>query len=112
MKFYKLDEPKGYKGSAASMSGGCGSDGALFDYVPDNFIGVNILEPCRIHDYRYGIGGTEKDREVADREFRSNLRCCVMNESSLICKSTNLWLCEVYYVAVHRYGMKSFNYHE
>ena len=112
MQFYKLDIPKGYKGSAASKSGGCGADGELFDFVPDNFIGVNIREACKIHDYRYEIGGIEKDRYMADREFRSNLRCLVLNSSNLIFKSTNLHLCELYYVAVRRYGYRYFNYHE
>ena len=110
MKFYELSKPDGYEGSSAQLGGGCGSDGAMFDLVPDNFVGVNVSEPCKIHDYRYGIGGTEKDRDVADREFRSNLRCCVLNNHNLVTRCTNLWLCELYYIAVHRYGMSSFNY--
>ena len=112
MEFYKLDIPKGYKGSAASMSGGCGAQGQFFDLVPDNFVGVNIREACCIHDFLYSIGGTEKNRDIADRMFRSNLKCLVLNGSSLIFKSTNLWLCEIYYIAVHRKGMQFFNYSE
>ena len=89
MKFYKLIIPKGFKGSAASMSGSCGSDGAFFDFVPDNFIGIDIRICCQIHDYMYSIGGTEKDRESADRTFRTNMRTQVLNDSSLIFRVAN-----------------------
>ena len=113
MKFYNLIYPKGCKKSAAYLaSNGCGADGALFDLVPDNFLGVDISEPCKIHDYCYFIGGTEKDRELADRMFRSNLRTCVLNDDNLIFRDTNLKLCELYYIAVRRFGMSNFNYND
>lgn len=111
MKFYKLDKPPGYEGSASSISGSCGSEKAWFDFVPDRFIGVVITEPCRIHDYDYTIGGTEKDRYKADRRFRKNLRACVLNDESLIFRDTNLHLCELYYKMVRKHGASSFNFH-
>jgi len=110
MKFYKLIIPKGFKGSAASMSGSCGSDGALFDLVPDNFVGVNIKKCCQIHDYLYGLGGTESDKEKADLMFYTNLKRTVLNDSNLVLRTTNLWLAKVYYKAVRDYGKSSFNY--
>ena len=112
MKFYKLIIPKGFKGSAASISGSCGSDGALFDLVPDNFVGVDIKRCCQVHDYLYAIGGTEQDKIKADKMFYTNLFRTVMNDSSLIARSTNLWLAKVYYKAVRDFGSGSFNYHK
>lgn len=110
MKFYKLIIPKGFRGSAAEMSGGCGSDGALFDYVPDSFLGVDISLACKIHDYCYSIGGSEADKIKADKMFYENLKRCVLNDSDLITRTTNLWLARVYYKAVRNFGGKSFNY--
>ena len=104
MKYYSLIKPKGFKGSAAEMSGGCGADGALFDYVPDNFIGVNISMACKIHDYMYGIGKTEADKVKADKMFYTNLKRLVTNDSSLIFRTTNLRLARLYYVAVRDMG--------
>ena len=111
MKFYRLEYSPGYIGSAASISGSCGSEKAWFDFVPDNFIGVEIVEPCRIHDYDYTVGGTKKDKLKADRRFRKNLRVCVLNDTNLIFRDTNLALCEVYYKMVRKYGSSSFNFH-
>lgn len=112
MKFYKLIIPKGFKGSAADLGGGCGPDGSLFDLVPDNFIGVDISIACKVHDYCYEIGGSEADRVKADKMFHTNLIRCVMNDSSLITRTTNLWLAKKYYQAVKEFGHKYFNYHE
>ena len=108
MKFYKLIIPKGFRGSAAELSGGCGSDGALFDYVPDNFLGVDISLCCKIHDYLYTIGLTEEDKVLADKMFYKNLVRCVENDSPLIFKTTNLWLAKKYYQAVRDFGADSF----
>lgn len=111
MKFYRLIIPKGFRGSAAEMSGGCGPDGSLFDLVPDNFIGVDISLCCKIHDYLYGIGGSEEDKIKADKMFYQNLKRCVLNDSGLITRTTNLWLAKIYYKAVRDQGNKYFNYH-
>ncbi len=111
MKFYRLIIPKGFKGSAAEMSGGCGPDGSLFDLVPDNFIGVDISVACKIHDFLYEIGGFEADKVKADKMFYQNLKRCVFNDSSLITRTTNLWLAKTYYNAVRDHGSEYFNYH-
>ena len=71
--------PKGFKGSAADLGGGCGPDGSLFDLVPDNFIGVDISVACKAHDFLYGIGGFEADKVKADKMFYQNLKRCVFN---------------------------------
>ena len=111
MKFYDLIIPDGFKGSASEMSGGCGSDKAWFDFIPDNFVGVSVKLPCKIHDHLYTIGGTEKDRLRADKMFRTNMKRTVLNDGDLVWKDTNLALVETYYLAVRQFGIRSFNYH-
>lgn len=103
-QFYKIIKPKGFKGSAAEMSGGCGADGALFDYVPDNFIGVDISLACKIHDYMYSVGNTQEDKVRADQIFYKNLKRIVLNDSGLIFRTTNLRLAKLYYIAVRDLG--------
>ena len=110
MKFYNLIIPKGFKGSASEMSGGCGSDKAWFDLVPDRWIGISVKRCCQIHDYLYTIGGAEEDRIRADRMFYTNLKRTVLNDSNLVARTTNLWMAKIYYKAVRRYGSSSFNY--
>jgi hypothetical protein len=102
--------PKGFEGSSAQLGGSCGSDGSLFDLVPDNFIGVDILLCCQVHDYRYFIGGNKRARYRADREFRTNLRKTVLKESNILFKHINLHLADLYYKAVREFGESSFNF--
>jgi hypothetical protein len=110
MNFYKLEIPLGFKGSAAEISGGCGSDKAWIDLVPDRFIGVDISIACKCHDYLYTIGGTKKDKLKADRMFKRNLIALVQNDHNLIFRDTNLALCKIYYEAVRGFGDSSFNF--
>lgn len=51
---------------------GCGSK-ALEFMVPDNLLGLDIEESCRIHDWCYHTGKTIKDKESADRVFLNNM---------------------------------------
>jgi len=110
MKFYNLIIPNGFKGSASDLSGSCGSEKAWFDFIPDNFVGVNISKACKIHDYLYTIGGTKKDKIKADKMFKKNLTALVLNNGDLIWRDTNLALVNAYYLAVSRFGDSSFNY--
>jgi hypothetical protein len=109
-KFYDLITPDGFKGSASELSGSCGSDKAWFDFIPDNFVGVDISLACKIHDYMYVIGGTEKDKIKADKTFKKNLTALVLNNGDLAWRDTNLALVNAYYLAVSRFGDSSFNY--
>jgi hypothetical protein len=110
VKFYTLIIPKDFYKSASYISGGCGSDNSWIDLVPDRFLLLDITICCKIHDYLYTIGGTEKDRLRADRMFRTNLRRTVLNDRNLLTRDTNLFLCNVYYRAVRKFGKSSFNY--
>ena len=52
---------------------GCGSDHAMFDFVPDTIYGLSIKEACCPHDFRYSIGGEDADKYIADLEFLGNM---------------------------------------
>jgi hypothetical protein len=50
---------------------GCGAKGGI--PIPDTIYGLDIEEACNIHDFRYYVGGTQEDKEIADDEFYDNL---------------------------------------
>lgn len=109
----KLSHHSDYK---PSPNCGCGSDKALFDYVPDTFWfgSVKFKPACCIHDDRYGRGGAEEDKIFADRELLDNLIKIVDDTSKKWYIPT--WLARHqamnYYDAVMRAGNKSFNFHD
>ena len=74
----EMIDPKGYIGSAIELSTGdfCGEEGHwLSKLIPQSyFFGkVNLREPCKRHDYMYGVGKTDRDKMVADLYFLCNL---------------------------------------
>jgi len=55
-------------------SSACGAGDGLGDaLVPDSIWGLPVTEACRIHDFMYSQGRTEKDRREADRVLLNNL---------------------------------------
>lgn len=105
---YKIIYPKGCLESAAYLaSTGCGT-GWNDKLVPDNLIGLDISECCKIHDYMYTVGRTSKDRNKADRLFYKNMKAIVMNDSDLILRATRLAMAWAYYIAVVEFGKSSF----
>ncbi len=50
---------------------GCGAKGGI--PVPNTMYGLDLSEPCQIHDFRYYDGETWKDKIFADTEFESNI---------------------------------------
>lgn len=97
--------PSNYK------SDGCGSSKARFNFVPDTIYGLSLFEACRLHDWAYGIGGTELDRQSADREFLTNILMLIDANEKWYYPT---WLARrramTYYDAVVRFGSSSFNY--
>lgn len=112
---------------------GCGADRSKIDYVPDNVIGVDVQEPCCIHDHRYEIGGTEEDKELADTELMNNIvfKVNAYINTKIDCTNLPWWKCAyaktkhalypswsarhiamIYYNMVMSFGKKSFNLHE
>ena len=62
------------------LQGGCGPQGWKIDLVPDNLLGLDIRDCCRIHDAMYsfgtdsiGVAGNEDHRNMCDRVFLNNL---------------------------------------
>jgi len=51
---------------------GCGT-GWNENVVPDTVYGLNIRIVCCIHDYEYELGGTERDKELADENIHDNI---------------------------------------
>lgn len=89
----------------------CGTEKALFDFIPDSIYGVSIQKSCCIHDHRYDIGGDENDKMQADKEFLMNM----LNEI----ETNTKWYHPTflarrramsYYEAVVRMGNSSFNW--
>lgn len=54
----------------ARICNGCGAGGWKMDIVPDNVLGIDITEPCNIHDYEYYLG---IDRVRADCRLLANI---------------------------------------
>ena len=110
MNFYNLEYPPGYKNSASALSGGCGSDKAWIDLVPDKIFGLDITEACKIHDYMYVIGGSRQDKIKADKLFYRNLKTIVLNNHNLAMRKSWLATIKLYYIAVRDFGDSSFNF--
>lgn len=103
---------------------GCGS-GWNKKLVPDTIYGLSIKEACCPHDHRYGVGGTQEDKDIADFELLENtleiinnytiakqvgrldkLKCAVYPH--LLARHRAI----TYYDAVVRAGGSSFNFRE
>lgn len=82
---------------------GCGPrsvSGIITKMVPDRPFGCC----CRQHDWAYHFGGTEDDRRAADWEFLE----CMWRKAAWYQKPRAL----MYWRAVRRFGIYSFNYRE
>ena len=103
---------------------GCGS-GWNEKLVPDTIYGLSIKEACCPHDHRYGIGGTQEDKDIADLELLENTLEIINNYTianqvgrldKLKCAVYPHWLARhramTYYDAVVRAGGSSFNFRE
>lgn len=91
---------------------GCGT-GWNAGLIPDTIYGLNITPACCIHDDRYERGGDASDKEMADREFLSNMLSIIDNYKKWYYPH---WLARrramTYYDAVVRAGTDAFNYHD
>lgn len=87
----------------------CGSEQALFDYVPDTCYGLSIKEACCIHDYMYCVGRSQWDKERSDRIFLENMLHIIARNTK---SSAMLWLRKkrawTYYQCVVRFGGPSY----
>jgi len=51
---------------------GCGTGWNKY-FVPNTVYGLNIRIVCCIHDYEYELGGTERDKKLADENIHDNI---------------------------------------
>jgi len=109
----KLHAPSSYNNASdaerASQSNGCGPGGWKFDVVPDNLLGVDVVAACNIHDWMYGEGGGEDDREWADRIFLMNMKRLVRAAGGPLLPA-RLCLAWWYWRGVVKLGRPAFDY--
>lgn len=72
----------------ASKSNGCGPEGEswkdrlAFDLIPGKVFGIDIEEPCRIHDIEYGLG---RNKPLADSRLGGNLvLACLLQKPHML----------------------------
>lgn len=87
-----------------SIVNGCGPGNWKLDLVPDELLGVEIDEPCNIHDYEYWLG---QDKISADARLHANiLIACQLQHPHRI--ALLLPLANAYYLAVAKAGGSHF----
>lgn len=73
----KLYAPESYRSASLedklATCNGCGTKGFGGWIVPDTLYGLSIEDCCDIHDWMYGEGRTNQDKEEADRTFKNNM---------------------------------------
>lgn len=57
-----------------SIVNGCGPGNWKLDLVPDNLLGIEIEEPCNIHDFEYW---QNIDKDVADARLLANIMIAI-----------------------------------
>ena len=57
----------------AKNCNGCGTEGWKGALVPDTMWFLRISEACDVHDWMYGEGTSDADKELADMIFLTNL---------------------------------------
>lgn len=80
----ELLAPEAYRAASRAeieaRTNGCGPQGWRGDIVADldSLAGLDISEPCRVHDWMYGIGGTFEERLTADIMLYLNIAALVL----------------------------------
>ena len=92
------------------LTNGCGPAGWKGKLIPDNLLGTDISEPCRIHDFFYLIGKEEDDRLCADLNFQINMLICIEADHAddIVLTRTRRELALIYYSAVRDHGEQYF----
>ena len=89
----------------ARVCNGCGPGNWKIDLVPDKLLGLNISEPCNIHDFDYYLG---VDKEAADERFLDNLISTIRAADNDLLLPLRLQQAACFYVAVKRCGAAFF----
>ena len=103
-EFWNSDEA-----TLLQMTGGCGPGKFGDVLVPDTFYGLSMEPACRIHDFEYGLGGTEEDKKEADWNFLRNMVLIITQKSRFkFIRILRLQRAMKYYTAVAEGGNGSF----
>lgn len=115
MRIVELSAPREYilltREQRKEICNGCGAKGGI--PIPDSFLFLDISEACNIHDFRYWIGGTQEDKDIADEEFLDNL-LTIIQDVNFFDELDHIREVEahIYYIAVKEWGDEAFNFKE
>ena len=92
---------------------GVGASGKWYNrFIPKHIWLLNIELASCPHDYDYWRGGSELDKQRADKRFYSNLKRWIdTNTNNPLLKKLRYIGAYKYYVAVKDFGGSAFNYH-
>ena len=97
-------------GIGAQWTDGLSINGTTFsDFL--NRLWPNWIVAACIHDVRYHLGGTEKDRQKADQEMRDNCNTVTFAQYSVFdVRRWRGWLeARTVYKVLRKFGAKAFN---
>ena len=74
-EFVNLDA----EAKAKFLAAPCGPGKGIVSWViPEDLFGLDVREPCGVHDFMYSKGKTKADKIKADETFLHNLLCLVI----------------------------------
>jgi len=80
------------------------------DWIPDDFLGLDISSACNRHDCAYHFGETDDDKRIADLIFLNDM--IILNQKDKgepdTVKALRLNIIMKYYAAVSFYGHNAF----
>ena len=91
---------------------GIGASGRWYNrFIPKQVWGLNI-ELCSLpHDFDYDLGGTELDKQRADKRFLKNILIWIdINTENEVLRELRRASAYKFYVFVRLFGHKFFNY--
>ncbi len=90
----------------AEICNGCGSKGGWIK--PPDFL---FKASCNHHDFKYWLGGTKKDRKLADVAFHDWMKIDIREAKVRFLKKIyyRIWA-DAYYRAVRLFGGKAFKF--
>jgi len=93
------------------VSAGCGPNGWKVDIVPDRILFLSVKDACKIHDWMYREGITDKDKKYADVVFYLNMKNIINKKpwfNPKFLRLTRLEIARNYYRAVKVFGKVAF----
>ncbi len=106
----KLYAPLSYweatKEEHEAVCNGCGAKGGI-DF-PDTMYGLNVSEPCHIHDWMTAYGKTLGDFFFAGAIFILNLSLVIVNKSNKLTSVLRLMRASKYFSAVMVVGLEHY----